>query len=111
MSGEERLCDNCNSLEHGHPSLQATSPRRHMPTNACGDIELGNRSQRRPKYIRVGDFTDTSKVLHMMKTDWKLQEVPNLIVSIIGGANSFQIKTNLHAELEQGLRKIATKTR
>lgn len=42
----------------------------------------------------------------MMKTDWKLQEVPNLIVSIIGGANSFQIKTNLHAELEQGLRKV-----
>ncbi|XP_057302958.1 transient receptor potential cation channel subfamily M member 1-like [Hydractinia symbiolongicarpus] len=82
-----------------------------MRTNAFGDIELGNRSQRRPKYIRVGDFTDTSKVLHMMKTDWELQEVPNLIVSIIGGGNSFQINTNLHAELEQGLRKIATKTR
>ncbi|XP_057305453.1 transient receptor potential cation channel subfamily M member 7-like isoform X1 [Hydractinia symbiolongicarpus] len=108
--GHKRLCGNCNWVENEHVSEKKSS-REHIPTNAFGKLKLqGNQTQVRAKYVRVGDFTDPLMILNMMKKDWELQQVPNLVVSITGGATDFQINKNLHDELKRGLRKIATKT-
>ena len=45
----------------------------------------------------------------MMKKDWKLK-VPNLVISVTGGAMSFYLKPNLKKAFAKGLLKVATST-
>lgn len=45
----------------------------------------------------------------MMKVDWKLK-IPNLVISVTGGALSFYLKPNLKKAFAKGLLKVATST-
>ena len=45
----------------------------------------------------------------MMKVDWKLK-VPNLVISVTGGALNFELKPKLKKAFTKGLLKVATST-
>jgi len=44
-----------------------------------------------------------------MKVDWKLK-VPNLVISVTGGALNFELKPKLKKAFTKGLLKVATST-
>ena len=45
----------------------------------------------------------------MMKIDWKMK-IPNLVISVTGGALNFSLKPNLKKAFAKGLLKVATST-
>ncbi|CAI9558339.1 unnamed protein product, partial [Staurois parvus] len=70
-------------------SKETWNPREHikeMPTDAFGDISFTGLSPRsRKKYVRVSSDTPSSVLYQLMTEQWGL-EVPNLLISVTGGA-------------------------
>ncbi|XP_028404438.1 transient receptor potential cation channel subfamily M member 2-like isoform X2 [Dendronephthya gigantea] len=81
------------------------------PTNAFGEIQFVgsvNQSARAP-YVRLAEDTNVELVMRLILKVWKL-EVPNLVISVTGGAKSFHLKPRLKEVFQRGLIKAAKST-
>lgn len=84
---------------------------RQLPTNAYGEIDFlgqGKQAKRSP-YVRLSHDTDVQLILKLMLDRWDL-EIPNLVISVTGGAKSFVLKPRLKEVFRRGLIKAAKST-
>ncbi|VFV24178.1 transient receptor potential cation [Lynx pardinus] len=84
-------------------------PKKHvqeMPTDAFGDIVFTGLGQ---KYVRLSQDTPPSVIYHLMTQYWGL-DVPNLLISVTGGAKDFNMKPRLKSVFRRGLVKVAQTT-
>ncbi|XP_075855178.1 transient receptor potential cation channel subfamily M member 2 isoform X1 [Microcebus murinus] len=87
-------------------------PKKHvqeMPTDAFGDIVFTGLGQKVGKYVRVSQDTPSSVIYHLMTQHWGL-DVPNLLISVTGGAKNFNMKPRLKSIFRRGLVKVAQTT-
>ncbi|XP_028925185.1 transient receptor potential cation channel subfamily M member 2 isoform X2 [Ornithorhynchus anatinus] len=77
-----------------------------MPTDAFGDIVFTGLGQ---KYVRVSLDTPSRVIYHLMTQHWGL-DVPNLLISVTGGAKNFNMKLRLKSIFRRGLVKVAQTT-
>lgn len=87
-------------------------PKKHvqeMPTDAFGDIVFTDLSQKVGKYVRVSQDTPSSVIYQLMTQHWGL-DVPNLLISVTGGAKNFNMKLRLKSIFRRGLVKVAQTT-
>ncbi|KAM6225119.1 transient receptor potential cation channel subfamily M member 2 isoform 2-T2 [Rhynchocyon petersi] len=87
-------------------------PKKHvqeMPTDAFGDIVFTGLGQKVGKYVRVSQDTPSSVIYHLMTQHWGL-DVPNLLISVTGGAKNFNMKLRLKSIFRRGLTKVAQTT-
>ncbi|XP_023594837.1 transient receptor potential cation channel subfamily M member 2 isoform X2 [Trichechus manatus latirostris] len=80
-----------------------------MPTDAFGDIVFTGLGQKVGKYVRVSQDTPSSVIYHLMTQHWGL-DVPNLLISVTGGAKNFNMKLRLKSIFRRGLVKVAQTT-
>ena len=59
--------------------------------------------------MRVSHDTDVQLILKLMLERWNL-EIPNLVISVTGGAKSFVLKPRLKEVFRRGLIKAAKST-
>ncbi|XP_063423231.1 transient receptor potential cation channel subfamily M member-like 2 isoform X2 [Mytilus trossulus] len=83
-----------------------TSP---APTNTFGEIEFIGHGDNERKFVRVDVNTSMEKMEQLMMKVWGLQK-PNLLISVTGGANFFNMKTKLKQAFRFGLMKAARST-
>ncbi|CAF1405683.1 unnamed protein product, partial [Rotaria sp. Silwood1] len=77
------------------------------PTNAYGIIEFENMLHpAKAHYLRLAYDTNPSQIVHLFTKQWRLQ-LPNLIVSIHGGIQNFELEPRLRQVLKRGLLKAA----
>uniref|UniRef100_A0A674IXS8 Transient receptor potential cation channel subfamily M member 2 n=1 Tax=Terrapene triunguis TaxID=2587831 RepID=A0A674IXS8_9SAUR len=84
-------------------------PKRHiqeMPTDAFGDISFAGLG---PKYVRVSADTPPCIIYQLMTQHWGL-DVPNLLISVTGGAKNFNMMPRLKNVFRRGLVKVAQTT-
>nr|6CO7_A Chain A, Predicted protein [Nematostella vectensis]6CO7_B Chain B, Predicted protein [Nematostella vectensis]6CO7_C Chain C, Predicted protein [Nematostella vectensis]6CO7_D Chain D, Predicted protein [Nematostella vectensis] len=100
------------ALESGQGSEEwnvASCTTKH-PTNAYGEIDFeGYGGQKRAPYLRMSHDTDANLVITLMLKRWNL-EIPNLVISVTGGAKSFVLKPRLREMFRRGLIKAAKTT-
>ncbi|VFV24180.1 transient receptor potential cation [Lynx pardinus] len=87
-------------------------PKKHvqeMPTDAFGDIVFTGLGQKVGKYVRLSQDTPPSVIYHLMTQYWGL-DVPNLLISVTGGAKDFNMKPRLKSVFRRGLVKVAQTT-
>ncbi|XP_021567214.1 transient receptor potential cation channel subfamily M member 2 isoform X2 [Carlito syrichta] len=87
-------------------------PKKHvqeMPTDAFGDIVFTGLGQKAGKYVRVSQDTSSSVIYHLMTQHWGL-DIPNLLISVTGGAKNFNMKLRLKSIFRRGLVKVAQTT-
>ncbi|EGV98052.1 Transient receptor potential cation channel subfamily M member 2 [Cricetulus griseus] len=87
-------------------------PKKHvheMPTDAFGDIVFTGLSQKVGKYVRVSQDTPSSVIYQLMTQHWGL-DVPNLLISVTGGAKNFKMRLRLKSIFRRGLVKVAQTT-
>lgn len=61
------------------------------------------------QYVRISHDTDVQLILKLMLERWDL-EIPNLVISVTGGAKSFVLKPRLKEVFRRGLIKAAKST-
>ena len=61
------------------------------------------------QYIRVSHDTEALSLLKLLTHRWGLK-VPNLVISVTGGAKSFQLSPRLKEAFSKGLIKVAVST-
>jgi transient receptor potential cation channel subfamily M protein 2 len=61
------------------------------------------------QYVRLAEDTNVELVMKLILKVWKL-EVPNLVISVTGGAKSFHLKPRLKEVFQRGLIKAAKST-
>ncbi|UJR35885.1 hypothetical protein I4U23_028628 [Adineta vaga] len=77
------------------------------PTNAYGIIEFENMLHpAKAHYLRLTYDTNPSQIVHLFTKQWRLQ-LPNLVVSIHGGIQNFELQPRLRQVLKRGLLKAA----
>ncbi|KAF6122339.1 transient receptor potential cation channel subfamily M member 2 [Phyllostomus discolor] len=87
-------------------------PKKHvqeMPTDAFGDIVFTGLSQKVGKYVRLSQDTPSCVTYQLMTQHWGL-DVPNLLISVTGGAKDFNMKPRLKSVFRRGLVKVAQTT-
>ncbi|XP_027441126.1 transient receptor potential cation channel subfamily M member 2 isoform X2 [Zalophus californianus] len=87
-------------------------PKKHvqeMPTDAFGDIVFTGLGQKVGKYVRLSQDTPPSVIYHLMTQYWGL-DIPNLLISVTGGAKDFNMKPRLKSVFRRGLVKVAQTT-
>uniref|UniRef100_A0A8C6XGJ8 Transient receptor potential cation channel subfamily M member 2 n=1 Tax=Naja naja TaxID=35670 RepID=A0A8C6XGJ8_NAJNA len=87
-------------------------PRRHtqeMPTDAFGDISFKGLGQKVGKYVRVSSSTSPKTLYQLITQYWGL-DIPNLLISVTGGAKNFGMKMRLKNIFRQGLAKVVQTT-
>nr|KAI8744050.1 transient receptor potential cation channel subfamily M member 2-like [Biomphalaria glabrata] len=116
---EDKVCY-CNYLkkEHSKNALRRKS-RTHLwslsdntektQTNAYGEIEFVGFGDRIGKYVRVDVDTPMDTMLDLLTKVWKM-EMPNLLISVTGGAKNFNMKARLKEVFRRGLVKAAQST-
>ncbi|KAM9304805.1 transient receptor potential cation channel subfamily M member 2 [Gastrophryne carolinensis] len=83
---------------------------KEMPTDAFGDISFsGSGPKIRKQYVRVSSDTPSSVLYQLMTEQWGL-EIPNLLISVTGGAKNFRMKMRLRNIFRRGLVKAAQTT-
>lgn len=89
-----------------------------MPSNAFGEFRFSNTSKNTAKYVRVGFATDGAEeqkraVVEQMRElllgVWKLPH-PNLIISVTGGADKFEVSNTQQKRFKRGIVRTAIKT-
>jgi len=108
-------------LEDDHPDARNQTsdadqwdPDKHTKedgsTDAYGELEFtGAGPSSRAKFIRISHDTPPSTVLKLFKEEWGLQ-LPNLVISVTGGAKEFVMEPKLKYLFRQGLLKVALTT-
>jgi transient receptor potential cation channel subfamily M protein 2 len=61
------------------------------------------------QYVRVSQDTPSSVIYQLMTQHWGL-DVPNLLISVTGGAKNFNMKLRLKSIFRRGLVKVAQTT-
>uniref|UniRef100_A0A674IWQ8 Transient receptor potential cation channel subfamily M member 2 n=1 Tax=Terrapene triunguis TaxID=2587831 RepID=A0A674IWQ8_9SAUR len=87
-------------------------PKRHiqeMPTDAFGDISFAGLGPKVGKYVRVSADTPPCIIYQLMTQHWGL-DVPNLLISVTGGAKNFNMMPRLKNVFRRGLVKVAQTT-
>uniref|UniRef100_A0A8C4YLQ5 Transient receptor potential cation channel subfamily M member 2 n=1 Tax=Gopherus evgoodei TaxID=1825980 RepID=A0A8C4YLQ5_9SAUR len=87
-------------------------PKRHiqeMPTDAFGDISFAGLGPKVGKYVRVSADTPPCIIYQLMTQHWGL-DVPNLLISVTGGAKNFNMMPRLKNIFRRGLVKVAQTT-
>ena len=120
VPGKPGVCG-CGSAESKHPPDRGKMKKetewsvdrctRRLPTDTYGEIEFAednDKSARKP-YIRIEHETSAVHLLKLMRQFWKL-EVPNLVISVTGGAQDFKLKPRLREVFTKGLIKVAAST-
>ncbi|XP_018424709.1 PREDICTED: transient receptor potential cation channel subfamily M member 2 [Nanorana parkeri] len=82
---------------------------KEMPTDAFGDVSFTGLGPRVGKYVRVSSDTPSGVLYQLMTEQWGL-EVPNLLISVTGGAKDFRMKMRLKNIFRRGLVKAAQTT-
>ncbi|KAM8934160.1 transient receptor potential cation channel subfamily M member 2 [Pelodytes ibericus] len=83
---------------------------KEVPTDAFGDISFIGMGPREAKqYVRVSSDTKSDVLYQLMTEQWGL-EVPNLLISVTGGAKNFHMKMRLKNIFRRGLVKAAQTT-
>ncbi|XP_053568855.1 transient receptor potential cation channel subfamily M member 2 [Bombina bombina] len=82
---------------------------REVPTDAFGDISFIGMGPRIGKYVRVSSDTPSNLLYQLMTEQWGL-EIPNLLISVTGGAKNFRMKMRLKNIFRRGLVKAAQTT-
>lgn len=59
--------------------------------------------------MRISQDTPPSVIYHLMTQHWGL-DVPNLLISVTGGAKDFHMKPRLKSIFRRGLVKVAQTT-
>ncbi|XP_040842632.1 transient receptor potential cation channel subfamily M member 2 isoform X2 [Ochotona curzoniae] len=80
-----------------------------MATDAFGDIVFAGLGQKLGKYVRVSQDTPSSVIYQLMTQHWGL-DIPNLLISVTGGAKNFNMKPRLKSLFRRGLVKVAQTT-
>ena len=57
------------------------------------------------QYLRLADTTDTATALNLMIDDWEMDK-PKLLISVTGGAKSFNMQPKLRQLFYEGLQKV-----
>lgn len=113
MCGRQKSAHDSNIAREDNSTEQWTPERctRLLPTNAYGEIDfLGQgRQTKRVPYVRISHDTDVQLILKLMLERWDL-EIPNLVISVTGGAKSFVLKPRLKEVFRRGLIKAAKST-
>uniref|UniRef100_A0A670ZX77 Transient receptor potential cation channel subfamily M member 2 n=1 Tax=Pseudonaja textilis TaxID=8673 RepID=A0A670ZX77_PSETE len=65
-----------------------------MPTDAFGDISFTGLGQKVGKYVRVSSSTSPKTLYQLITQYWGL-DIPNLLISVTGGAKNFSMKMRL----------------
>ncbi|KAJ1121117.1 hypothetical protein NDU88_009245 [Pleurodeles waltl] len=82
---------------------------KEWPTDSFGDLMFKGLGNKITKYVRASNNT-SSKVLYEMMTDqWQLS-VPNLLITVTGGAKNFSMNPRLKNLFSKGLVKAAQST-
>lgn len=88
-------------LRHGRRKTQARAGRAaHGPSDVSAPP---------PQYVRISQDTPPSVIYHLMTQHWGL-DVPNLLISVTGGAKDFHMKPRLKSIFRRGLVKVAQTT-
>lgn len=80
-----------------------------MYLNFCMNIILTLPLSLTQQYVRVSSDTSSNVLYKMMTQQWGL-EVPNLVISVTGGAKDFRMKMRLKNIFRRGLVKAAQTT-
>ncbi|CAF4256297.1 unnamed protein product [Rotaria socialis] len=93
--------------EHDYERWNVVKHTTLYPTNAYGIIEFENMLHpAKAHYLRLAYDTNPSQIVHLFAKQWRLQ-LPNLIVSIHGGIQNFELEPRLRQVLKRGLLKAA----
>uniref|UniRef100_A0A8C8HXY2 Transient receptor potential cation channel, subfamily M, member 1b n=1 Tax=Oncorhynchus tshawytscha TaxID=74940 RepID=A0A8C8HXY2_ONCTS len=106
--------------EENHQLVQIDPPQQERwsvakntqtsPTDAFGTIDFqGGGLINKAMYIRVSHDSKPDNLLQLMVKDWQL-ELPNLLISIHGGLQNFDLQPKLKQVLGKGLIKAAVTT-
>uniref|UniRef100_A0A0L8H5I7 Uncharacterized protein n=1 Tax=Octopus bimaculoides TaxID=37653 RepID=A0A0L8H5I7_OCTBM len=80
-----------------------------LPTNAFGEVEFRGLGQKIGKFVRVDHKTPMETIIKLITAQWNLS-LPNLLISVTGGAKNFQMKPRLKEVFRRGLVKVARST-
>ncbi|XP_067286121.1 transient receptor potential cation channel subfamily M member 4-like [Pseudorasbora parva] len=121
-SNSDGVCQ-CGSTRDTHPSValgdyfstaivshwDSAKHSSELPTDAFGELEFAGTGKRHSYFLRLSSTTEPARVFSIMREHWKLAQ-PNLVVSVVGGGRSLEIKTWVREVLRQGLVKAAQST-
>uniref|UniRef100_A0A8C4S1Y2 Transient receptor potential cation channel, subfamily M, member 2 n=1 Tax=Erpetoichthys calabaricus TaxID=27687 RepID=A0A8C4S1Y2_ERPCA len=82
---------------------------REVPTDAFGTMNFTNLGKNSAKYVRVSVDTPPEKLFELLTSCWQL-DVPNLLISVTGGAKNIVMKPQLRNMFRRGLIKVAQST-
>ncbi|XP_051786421.1 transient receptor potential cation channel subfamily M member 2-like [Erpetoichthys calabaricus] len=82
---------------------------RKVPTDAFGTMNFTNLGKNSAKYVRVSVDTPPEKLFELLTSCWQL-DVPNLLISVTGGAKNIVMKPQLRNMFRRGLIKVAQST-
>ena len=95
---QKYVSQNINMKEGGIPS----------PTTCYGNIQFKETTKRATgRFIRCAEDTDPEKLFNLFTEHWKVQK-PRLLISITGGAMSFDLQPRLKKDFQEGLLKVAS---
>lgn len=80
-------------------------PRQALATWLCSLLIQSRFLQ----YVRVSQDTPSSVIYQLMTQHWGL-DIPNLLISVTGGAKNFNMKPRLKSLFRRGLVKVAQTT-
>ncbi|XP_078514877.1 transient receptor potential cation channel subfamily M member 2-like isoform X2 [Lissotriton helveticus] len=93
----------------GQPKWNLEKHIKERPTDACGDLTFKDLGNKRAKYVRASNDTSPEVLFQMMTDQWQLR-VPNLLITVTGGAKSFNMNHRLKNLFSKGLVKAAQTT-
>ncbi|XP_041438825.1 transient receptor potential cation channel subfamily M member 2 [Xenopus laevis] len=82
---------------------------REFPSDAHGDLTFTGTTRTWAKYVRASNDTPPRLLFDLMTQQWDLS-VPNLLISVTGGAKNFNISPRLKTEFSRGLVTAAQST-
>ncbi|KAM9292276.1 transient receptor potential cation channel subfamily M member 2-like, partial [Gastrophryne carolinensis] len=94
------------------PPGTAWDPQTHVrefPSDAHGDMTFTGTVRTWAKYVRASCNTPPRLLFELMTEQWGLH-VPNLLISVTGGAKNFSISTRLKNQFSRGLVRAAQST-
>lgn len=91
------------------PHSRGGQGERGMPWSSRGGVVSGLSPLLPLQYVRVSQDTPSGMIYHLMTQHWGL-DVPNLLISVTGGAKNFNMKPRLKSIFRRGLVKVAQTT-
>ncbi|MGH0117510.1 UNVERIFIED_CONTAM: hypothetical protein FKN15_038030 [Acipenser sinensis] len=112
MCGYRKASHSEEAVKHEEFLGETWDPKRHVseePTDAYRDITFSGSGQNVGKFVRVSSDTKPDTLYKLMRDHWGLN-VPNLLISVTGGAKNFHMKPRLKSMFRRGLIKVSRST-